>query len=78
MSLPSTSNRSLNAPSPAVVGHLIVNAGCRARVLPTRPLKALHQRKRTLVQAIAQEEVPYDYCKVVASARHFAQDGMHP
>lgn len=60
MSLPSTSNRSLNAPSPAVVGHLIVNAGCRARVLPTRPLKALHQRKRTLVQAIAQEEEKVD------------------
>lgn len=57
MSLPSTSNRSMHAPPPAVVGHLVANAGCRARVLSAHSYRPTKHRKRTLVQAIVQEEV---------------------
>ena len=56
MSLPSTSNRGCNAPTPAVVGHLVATAGLRAKVLPARPLRVVQQRQRTVVQAVTQEE----------------------
>ena len=58
MSCPSTSNRGCNAPAPAIVGHLVATAGIRAKVLPARhPLAPLvQQRRRTVVQAVTQEE----------------------
>ena len=56
MSLPSTSNRSCNAPAPAIVGHLVATAGFRAKVLPARPLRLIQQRQRTVVQAVTQED----------------------
>lgn len=59
MSLPSTSNRSFNAVPPAVVGHLVATAGCRARVLPRSHTTAQH-RKRTVVHAVVQEEEKVD------------------
>lgn len=56
MSLPSTSNRCLGAPTPAVVGHLVANAGCRARVLPSTAPRMSRPRRQVSVQAVQQEE----------------------
>ena len=67
MSTPSTSNRGCNAPAPTVVGHLVANAGCRARVLPARMTRRLHQRQRTVPRAVTQEEVAS--CSVCACAK---------
>lgn len=56
MSLTSTSNRNCNAAAPAVVGHLVVTAGARARVLPARPLRLVQQRQRTVTRTVTQED----------------------